>query len=159
MRQAGRSERRTEAAGCNGLFPPCREERGPEVSLCFFSGVVRTKHSFSQRRAGGLSVTAPCTCRPWAAAYPAAPRAHLRLVFSSCGFCCISGTTALAAGCGGMGLAVASRWEMGPAPPFPVVPELSASGAAPVLSHTGRCRRSPRQTRPTVRHTCPCSAP
>lgn len=156
MRQAGRSERRTDG-GCGlQLFPPWREEKGPEVLLFFQCSCARQASFLEVTGPAARLSQSPAHGSPGPAAHPLLPRVHLRLVFRSCGFCCISGTTGLAAGCDGprRGLPVGDGGRGASAPP-PMVPMLSA----PVLSHTGCGHRPPRQSRPAVRHTRPCSAP
>lgn len=66
-----------------------------------------------------VSVT-PARGSPGPAATPLLPCVHVTPVFSSCGFCCISGTTGLAAGWGGPRRG--PQRETGPAPPCPMVP-------------------------------------
>lgn len=79
-----------------------------------------------------VSVT-PARGSPGPAATPLLPCVHVTPVFSSCGFCCISGTTGLAAGWGGPRRG--PQRETGPAPPAPWSPSVSVRGCACSESH------------------------
>lgn len=150
MRQAGRSERRTDG-GCGlQLFPPWREEKGPEVLLFFQCSCAR--------QASFLEVTGPAARLSQSPAHGSpAPACSLEA-----GFSFLRVLLHLRDHRVGSWVRWSSPrppggrwWETGPAHPLRMVPMLSA----PVLSHTGCCHRPPRQSRPAVRHTRPCSAP
>lgn len=105
----------------------------------------------------GSSVTVTRTWKPWARSPPAAPACSLEA-----GFSFLRVLLHLRDHRVGSWVRWSSPrppggrwWETGPAHPLRMVPMLSA----PVLSHTGCCHRPPRQSRPAVRHTRPCSAP
>lgn len=158
MRQAGRSERRTAAVGCATSFPPWREEGGPEA---FLSSMLSCLPGTVSRGdgAGGLSVSVtPARGTPGPAATPLLPCVHVTPVFSSCGFCCISGTTGLAAGWGGPRRG--PQRETGPAPPCPMVPVRQRPGLRLFRVTQDVVARPPgRVVPPWGAHVRPCSAP
>lgn len=154
MRQAGRSERRTAAVGCATPFPPWREEEGPEAFLSLFSAVVLAGHSFSRWRGRRLVCLGhPRTWQPWARSHPAAP-----VCSRDAGFQFLWVLLHLGDHRVGSWVGWSSPWPPagdGASAPLPHGPRPSASGAAPVPSHTGCRRPSPGQSRPAVGRTRP----
>lgn len=109
--------------------------------------------------AGGLSVSVtPARGSPGPAATLLLPCVHVTPVFSSCGFCCISGTTGLAAGWGGPRRG--PQRETGPAPPCPMVPVRQRPGLRLFRVTQDVVARPPgRVVPPWGAHVRPCSAP